>query len=157
MFSRIFKYRILTLLHSNDSIFWLLLFPILLSVLFNLALKDAMSGEAFENIHIAVIDDENFRNEVVMKNILEAVSVEDESAADDNTMFMVRYVDTTEAEALLESEEIDGYIYFWQGSHLVIRENGISQTIIKTFLDIAEQKKDIFQTMLEKNNGSYNY
>ena len=46
MFSRIFKYRILTLLHSNDSIFWLLLFPILLSVLFNLALKDAMSGEA---------------------------------------------------------------------------------------------------------------
>ncbi len=154
MFSRIFKYRILTLLHSNDSIFWLLLFPILLSVLFNLALKDAMSGEAFENIHIAVIDDENFRNEVVMKNILEAVSVEDESAADDNTMFMVRYVDTTEAEALLESEEIDGYIYFWQGSHLVIRENGISQTIIKTFLDIAEQKKDIFQTMLEKNNGS---
>lgn len=154
MFSRIFKYRILTLLHSNDSIFWLLLFPILLSVLFDLALKDTMSGEAFENIDLAVIDDENFRSETVMKNILEAVSVTDKTAADENTMFTVRYVKTAEAEELLETGEIDGYIYFLQGSHLVIRENGINQTIIKTFLDIAEQKKDIYQTMAENNNGS---
>ncbi|MCI8669552.1 MAG: ABC transporter permease [Lachnospiraceae bacterium] len=157
MFSRIFKYRILTLLHSNDNIFWLLLFPILLSVLFNLALKDTMTGEAFENIPIAVIDDENFRNEVVMKSILETVSVTDEAAADEKTMFTVRYVGTTEAEELLETGKIDGYIYFLQGSHLVIRENGISQTIIKTFLDITEQKKDIYQTMLENNNGSISW
>lgn len=153
MFSRIFKYRILTILHSKDNIFWLLLFPILLSVLFNLALKDAMSGTAFENIPIAVIDDGNFKDETVMKSILEKVSVTDESPADEDTMFIIRYVEKSEAETLLDAEEIDGYIYFEQGSHLVIRENGINQTIIKTFLDIAEQKIDIYQTMLEKNNG----
>ena len=36
----------------------------------------------------------------------------------------------------------------------MIKENGINQTVIKTFLDIAEQKKEIYKTMLEKNNGS---
>lgn len=154
MFSRIFKYRIRMILHSNDSIFWLLLFPVLLSVLFNLALKDTMSGESFQNINIAVIDDENFRSETVMKSILEEVSVTEGAAADENTMFVIRHVGTEEAEALLDNEEVDGYIYFQQGSHLVIKENGINQTVIKTFLDIAEQKKEIYKTILEKNNGS---
>ncbi len=153
MFSRLFKYRILTILRSKDSIFWVLLFPIILSILFNLALKDAMTGKKFENIEIAVIEDENYKNETIIKSIMETVSVTDKKQADDNTMFIVRYTGIEEAEELLEQEKIAGYIYFDSGSHLVIQENGIEQTIIKTFLDIAEQKMDIYRTMLEQNNG----
>lgn len=153
MFCRIFKYRILTIVRSKDSIFWLLFFPMILSILFNMALRDIMSGESFKNIQIAVIDDENYRNETVMKNIMETVSVTDKEQADDNTLFIVRYSGVEEAERMLEQGEIEGYIYFDAGSHLVIQENGISQTIIKTFLDIAEQKLDIYKTMLEQNNG----
>ncbi len=153
MFSRIFRYRILTILRSKDNIFWLLLFPILLSIFFNLALKDAMSGDVFENIHIAVINDENYEKETVMKSILQAVSVTDESESSENTMFTVQYIGIDEAEALLDTDKIAGYIYFDEGSHLVIRENGIPQTIIKTFLDIAEQKTDTFCNLMEQNQG----
>lgn len=150
MFSQIAKYRFLGHLRSKESIFWLLLFPIILSVLFYAALSDITQAEKFEKIRIAVVDDEGFEKENIMHSIIEGVSMN--SAADDK-LFFTQYVNREEAEKLLENDEIKAYVYFDGECNVVLKENGADQTFVKKFFDIAIQKEQLMSAIMEDNNG----
>lgn len=153
MFSQIMKYRFLCQIRSKESIFWLLVFPIILSVLFQAALSDITKGEKFELVNIAVVLDEEYDDEI-MQQIISYVSAETEENATEHTLFITKYVSKDEAEKLLSDEKIAGYIYVDDNKfNLAINENGVKQTIIKTFLDIAIQKKQVLNDIMEKNNG----
>lgn len=154
MFSEIMKYRLLCQIRSKESIFWLLLFPIILSILFQAALSDINKGEKFELVNIAVVSDEAFEGDEIMKQIISSVSAGTKAGATSNTLFITKYVSKEEAENMLSEEKIAGYIYVEDESfNLAINENGIEQTIIKTFLDVAIQKKQVFIDIIEQNNG----
>lgn len=154
MFSEIMKYRFLCQIRSKESIFWLLVFPIILSILFQAALSDITKGEKFELVNIAVVRDEAFDGDEIMQQIISSVSAGTKESATENTLFITKYVSKDEAEKLLSDEKIAGYIYVENnGFNLAINENGVEQTIIKTFLDIAIQKEQVLNDIMEKNNG----
>lgn len=153
MFSEMMKYRLLCQIRSKESIFWLLLFPIILSILFQAALSDITKGEKFELVDIAVVKDEAYNGDEIMQQIISSVSAGSEAEATEDTLFITKYVSKEEAERMLSEEKIAGYIYVEnEAFNLEINENGVEQTIIKTFLDIAIQKKQVLTDIIEQNN-----
>lgn len=153
MFSEMMKFRLLSQLRSKESIFWLLLFPIILSILFQAALSDITKGEKFNLVPVAVVDDETYYRDDIIPQIISSVSADTKKNVTEHTLFLTQYVSAGEAEELLDEEKIAGYIYAEDdGYYLVINENGVEQTIIKTFLDIALQKKQVLTDIAEQDS-----
>ena len=90
-----------------------------------------------------MVEDDEYQAEQVMPSLISSVSAKTEESATEDTLFITTYTSTAkEAEQLLTDEKIAGYIYVQDGGfHLKTNENGVGQTIIKTFLDIAIQKE----------------
>lgn len=154
MYKNLIKSRLLCSLRAKDSVFWLLLFPILLSILFYAGLSNVLKGESFELVNVAVVKDAAYDQEMVMPNIISSVSADSKSAATKDTLFVTKYVSQDEAEKLLKDKKVSAYIYFEDGCHVVMSKNGMEQTIVKKFLDVAEQKTKVIQDIIEKNNGA---
>ena len=74
MFAHIFKYRMKCLLKDKETMFWTLLFPLALGIFFNLAFSGIGKGETFQTIPVAVVDNEEYRNDTVFQTILQEVS-----------------------------------------------------------------------------------
>ena len=60
MFKHIFINRLKMLLRTKATIFWTLVFPIILATFFNLAFGNLAEEEKFEPFNIAVIQNENY-------------------------------------------------------------------------------------------------
>lgn len=154
MFSQMIKYRFLCQLRSKESIFWLLFFPMILSVMFYAGLRDIANGEKFEAVDIAVVDDAEFEKEKVMASIIENVSADDKESVDSDKIFVTQYVSKEEAEKLLDDNKVSAYIYFNGECNVVFKKNGTKQTIVKKFFDIAIQKEKLFTEVARENNGN---
>lgn len=154
MFSQMIKYRFLCQLRSKESIFWLLFFPMILSVMFYAGLRDIANGEKFEAVDIAVVDDAEFEKEKVMASIIENVSADDKESVDSDKIFVTQYVSKEEAEKLLDDNKVSAYIYFNGECNVGFKKNGTKQTIVKKFFDIAIQKEKLFTEVARENNGN---
>lgn len=130
MFKHIFITRLKCLLREKSLVFWTLIFPIALGTFFNLAFSNLESAELFEPIDIAVIDNEEFKQDQNFKTVLDSLSNDSE-----NKIFNIIYTNEEEAKKLLSDSKISGYIHIEENIKLVISNNGFNQTIIKTFLD----------------------
>ena len=67
MFWHSFKYAFRTLLKSRAMMFWTLIFPFILAILFNMAFARLHDYDVFEAFDVAVVDDENFRDSEIFK------------------------------------------------------------------------------------------
>lgn len=138
MFFHNFKYAVKTLFQNKTLLFWTFAFPIILGTLFQMAFQDIESSETLDTIDIAII--ENHENDV-LKNILEEISIGDKK------LFSITYEPLKEAEKLLEDQKISGYFILSENIKLVIKENGIDQTILKTVTEEILEKEDIIQKL----------
>lgn len=154
MFSQMIKYRFLCQLRSKESIFWLLFFPMILSVMFYAGLRDVTSGEKFEAVDIAVVDDAEFEKEKVMASIIGNVSADNKESVGSDKIFVTQYVSKEEAEELLDDNKVSAYIYFNGECNVVFKKNGTEQTIVKKFFDTAIQKEKLFTEVAKENNGN---
>lgn len=151
MFNHLFLNRIKYYARSKSILFWIIVFPICLSIFFQLGLTNILDGEEFEKIDIAVVQDQAYTDDAMFGEILKSV------ANGDDAMFNVSYVNKDEADELLKASKISGYIYVDGNDNndekLVVKENGTSQTIIKEFMDVAKQKIAAVTYIYSKNNG----
>jgi len=147
MFAHIYLYRLKCIVRDKQVVFWTLLFPILLAVLFEMAFSNITKGEVFKEIKIAVVDNEAFRKDIHFQEALKAVSTE----ADGSRLFDIRYASKEDCINLLKDGEIEGYIYCENGIHLEIKNNGLNETIIKSFLDDYQQTAATLQTVMAQN------
>lgn len=136
MFKHLFINKIKILLKNKAMLFWTLIFPFVLGTFFQLALGNV--GEAFEMniIPIAVVDNQYYQDNEVLKEVISNLSEKN-----DNQLFDTVYVSQNKAEQLLHNEEIDGYILLKENDNpqMVVKTNGINQTIIKSVLDEYSQ------------------
>lgn len=148
MFKHLFINKMKVLLRNKAMLFWTLIFPFVLATFFQLALGNV--GEAFkmEIIPIAVVDNQYYQKDEILKGVISNLSQETE-----NQLFDTRYVAENEAAKLLDSEEIDGYILLKEDSNpqMVVKKNGINQTIIKSVLDEYYQMSASTTQMLNYN------
>lgn len=141
MFFHNYRYRMKCILRDRQLMFWTFLFPILLATLFNLALSNISSAENFSNINVAVIQNDELDRNPTFKNAVEHA----------DHLFAVQYVSLDEAKNLLNDNKITGYLSFNPDLQLIVKQSGINQTIIKSFIDDYQQTTSTLSTIAALN------
>ncbi len=124
--THIFKYRLKILLSDKITMFWTLVFPMVLAGLFSLAFAQLGAGERFAPIDTALVDsggDEAF------------VSIMESLAQGDDRLFNLVRATESEARELLAAGEVHGVIATGTPLRLIINESGFAASILKSFVD----------------------
>ncbi|HHU75857.1 MAG TPA: ABC transporter permease [Firmicutes bacterium] len=131
MFGHVFSYRLKCLLRNREQVFWTLLFPLLLATFFYFAFGHLTSErEKFETVKVAVIDNQAYREEVHLQQMLAALSTEGEGQ-----MLELTVTDEAEAEKLLEEGAVAGIVTAGESVGLTVKQSGLKQSILKAVLD----------------------
>lgn len=155
MFIHNFKYSFKTLFKNKMLIFWTFAFPIILGTLFNMAFKDIENSERLDIIDIAIVDNEQFNNNKIYKEVFDNLSDKN----NEERLFNIEYVTKEEANKLLEEEEISGYLVYEDSFKITVKTSGINETILKTVTEEIKQNEIMMNnlTKIEIQNGNYNY
>lgn len=162
MFIHNFKYTIKTLLKNKALIFWTFAFPIILGTFFNMAFSNIENSESFKSFDIAVVENKNYEDYEYYKNALNSISEENS----DNKIFNIKYLTKEDALDALESDEIYGIITFQNKPEVIVKSNGINETILETVTEeIREQivlSKDLIENKIKniistENNMELDY
>lgn len=157
MFIHNLKYTIKILFKNKLLIFWTFAFPIILGLLFNMAFSNIEKDEMLKVFSIAVVSNDNSKEQEIYKETLEKLST------GDARLFNLKYVDEEEANRLLDESEIEGYVVISDDVKVVIKENGSNQTIIKFVIQEIKQNKKIVEDLSlkeiekETSNGNYSF
>ncbi len=136
MFLRLFLYNIKRQLRTKELMFWNLCFPIILGTLFVVTLGGSM--EKTENFHtVSVAYVAEGENDSVFSSLLETLEEEE------NPLLKVTETNMEEGKQLLEKEEVKGVFVDKDGElQLYVKQEGISQSILKLVLDQYQQRKE---------------
>ena len=128
MFTHNFKYTFKTLLKNKALIFWTFAFPIILGTFFNMAFSNITKSEKLDIIKIAIVDNEDFKNNEIFSEAFKTLSDEKNS----DQLFETKYVNEDKAKNLLDDDKIDGYMKLVDDNpSIVVSKSGINQTIFK--------------------------
>lgn len=128
MFIHNFKYTLKTLFGNKMLIFWTFAFPIIMATFFNLAFSNIENSEKLSMIDIAIVENEDFKNNKILKESFKTLSDEENK----DRLFSLKYVEESKAKELLENDEITGYLKLEENKpKVVIKTNGINATILK--------------------------
>lgn len=148
MFKHLFMNKMKVLLKNKEMLFWSLIFPFILGTFFQLALGNVGEAYEMEIIPIAVVDNQYYQDDKTLKEVISSLSKENE-----NQLFNTVYVSESEAQKLLDNEKVDGYILLNENNNpqMIIKTNGINQTIIKSVLDEYYQISSSTTKMINYN------
>ncbi|NLE24767.1 MAG: ABC transporter permease [Clostridiaceae bacterium] len=145
MFAHIFNYRLKCLLRDKTTVFWTFAFPLILAVFFQLAFSNIGSEEIFRAIDIAVVDDLQYQEDQYFKLAL------DEASNGDSRLFNLTVTTAEEAQRLLDENLIKGYITVDTPIKLVVKGSGLSQSIIKSYIDNYSQTFAAVSTIIQND------
>ena len=148
MFKHLFINKMKVLLKRKEMLFWTLIFPFVLGAFFYIALSNVGKDFNLEIIPIAIVDNEYYRQDDILNEVITSLSKEDK-----NQLFNTVYVSESKAKKLLNEEKIDGYILIneYNNPQMIVKTNGISQTIIKSVLDEYYQMTNTTTKMINYN------
>lgn len=148
MFRHLFINKLKILLKNKTMLFWTLVFPFVLGTFFQLALGNVGDMYEMEIIPIAIVDNEHYYKDEIFKSVISSLSEDGE-----NKLFDTVYVDETEANSLLNDNKIDAYIIIDEDNNpeMVVKENGINQTIVKGVLDEYYQMSSVTNQLVNYN------
>lgn len=148
MFGLLFKNKLKILLRNKSMLFWTLIFPFILATFFQIALSNVGESYEMEAFSIAVVQNENYENNQTLKLVVENLSKEGE-----NQIFKTSYISKDEAENRLKESEIEGYIIVDEKNNpqIVIKSNGLNQTIMKSVLDEYNQLSKVAEESIQYN------
>ncbi len=143
-----YKYALKILFKNKMLIFWTFAFPLILGTLFQMAFSDIEKEEKLQTIPIAIVKLSSDQNSMVPE-IFEHLKNGEES------MFDISYQDEKGAKELLEDKKIDGYLILSEPLKLVVKENGINQTVLKFVTEEILETEEIMKNvvMLEMNKA----
>lgn len=147
MFLHNFKYTFKVLLKKKSIIFWTIMWPLILGTMFQLAFANISDSEKLDTINLGVVDNNEFKEDVVLSSTLKAMGDKD----NESYLFDITYGDDEKINNLLEDKKIDGYILKDDNTKVIIKENGINQTIIKYVVDEIYEYQELATTIIENN------
>jgi ABC-2 type transport system permease protein len=130
--------RVKILLRSKGNLFWTFVFPLCLGLFFHMGFGNLTSRPTFASVDVFIASD---------KTDLELVAnMKAAEYAPGEPLFIVNEeYNLEELETLLQEEKLTGYIFSEEGKiNYRINENGLSQTITKSFLDEYLQATSFF-------------
>lgn len=137
MYFHLFKYKLIQLFHTKEIIVWMFLFPIALGTFFYMGFGNLLKdNDDFEPIPVAVVEttEDNQRDPEqisaqILKNVIKELSKETE-----DQFFISTWTKENKAKKLLEKGSVDGVIYVSKKPKLLVKENGLNQSILNGFL-----------------------
>lgn len=143
MFFHNFKYSLKNAFRQKEFSFWILAFPIILGTFFYVAFNSMYEKESmFNKIPVAIV--ENTENTAFKEVIKELSSGED-------AMFDSKFTDSQTALDMLKTNDISGIINVDSELSLTVSNDGIKQTIIKSFLDQYQIRESIITDTVNNN------
>ena len=159
-----FKYAFLTTIRNKSQLFWTLLFPILLGTLFHFAFNSIIENtESFSQIPVAIVTLEEGE---VSDSFIEMAK---QLSGSDEPLIKPQYIDSEQAEKLLQNGEIEGIFYISNniddsGIRLVVSEEGLNASVLKTISDsylqtfstvsnIARTRPDLISQVIAEINS----
>ena len=141
MFIRDFLYTIKIMVRGRVSIFWTLVFPLLLATFMYMAFGNIYEqDEMFSNIKVAVVTEDESANG--LNYMLDALS------DGDDALLSVTRMSESDAEKSLAEEEVEGIIYT-DDVKLTVAESSVNASILETVLSEYKQYehalKDIYK------------
>lgn len=128
MFFHILKYKLIHLFHNKETTGWVFLFPIALGTLFYLGFGNLLTdNDTFEPIPIAAVSMQE--DETSLKQVVNLLSQDAE-----DQLLSTTWTTKKEAEKLLNEGTIDGILFVRESPSLTIKENGLNQSILSSFL-----------------------
>lgn len=145
MFLHNFKYTLKTLFRKKSLIFWTFAFPLLMATFFNMAFANIIEDEQLKIIDIAIIENNEFNNNMLYKETFKTLS--DKNNKDQ--LFNIKYITKEKADKLLENGKIEGYLELNNNEpKLTFKSNGINQTIFKYVVDEIHDTEKLIATMM---------
>lgn len=148
MSAHIFTTRLKCLLRDRQTIFWTLMFPLILGTFFNLSLSNLNKSETFQPIDIAVINDAGYQQNNDFKSVLENIST------GSDRLFNLTAASKQDADKLLNDGEIKGYITVGADIGMTVNDSGLSQNIIKSFLDSYKKTSSVTKSIITQDPSS---
>ncbi len=132
MFFHILRYGVRSLLRDKVFLFWSVSFSFVLATFMYLAFGDIFeTTEKFDPIPVAVVEE---RKNQVLDEVLESLSEKGE-----NQVLQLTRAEEEEAQKLLEEEKVTAILYENINAHLVVRENGMEESILQMLLSRVKQ------------------
>lgn len=149
MFLHNFKYTLKTLFRKKSLIFWTFAFPVLMATFFNMAFANIIEDDQLKIIDIAIIDNNEFNNNMLYKETFKTLS--DKNNKDQ--LFNIKYITKEKADKLLEKGKIEGYLELNNNEpKLTFKSNGINQTILKYVVDEIHDTEKLIASMMMTND-----
>lgn len=146
MFANIYKHRLLCSVRSLDVLVWTWIFPFMLATLFHFAFANLDASDTFQPIRTAVIHNTSYAQNVPFRDALESLAAGGEHQMIDLTVVSSEQ----EADDLLKSAAVVGYITPGDPPKLTVRESGLEQSILQSFLDAYQQQYDAIDNIAAK-------
>lgn len=146
MFIHNLKYSLKTLIKNKSLIFWTFAFPLILGTFFNLAFSDIESNEKLDIIDIAIVNNENFNNNLALKKSFQVLS----DANSEEQIFNTQYVTLEEAKNLLENGDITGYLIMEEEPTVVVASSGINETVFQEVTSEIVENNKLIENLAEE-------
>jgi ABC-2 type transport system permease protein len=112
-------------------------------------LSNLHSFDTYSPISVAVVDNEAYRSDSYFQSVLDSVSADNPDASD--KLFHIAVTTADQAEESLKNNEISGYLLLDDTVHVVVKDSGLNQTILKAFVDSYLQVGSAYTTILQEN------
>lgn len=160
MFLHSVKYAFKGIVRERTGVFWACLFPFVMATLFHVSFGH-INDEQYYEIAVGLVQGEASLEYTYFRQVLETVENEE-----GGKLFAVKELSEKKAAKLLEEEKLSGYFVADKELSLVVRENGIDQTILSTFLEsycqqasilseVAKEQPKQLETAAGKLNGEH--
>lgn len=144
MFIHQFKYSLKTLFRNKSLIFWTFAFPLILATFFYMAFSNITESEKLDIIKIAIINDQEFRENQEFKAAFKKLGGQDNK----NRLFKVFYTTEKKAKELLAGDQVIGYLKLINKEpKLTFNNNGIDQTIFKYVVEEISQTSKMIRSL----------
>lgn len=147
----IYKTRLKVLLRTKVLIFWTLIFPIVLGTLFNVAFSNIMESEKFNPIKVGIVQNDNYSNLAGLETMINGISQDN----DDQVLDVSYYKTEDDVKEALEANEIKGYYIVTDDIDIVVKKNGMEETIMKYVVDSYNQTYSVITNIIMFNAGQY--
>lgn len=151
MFFHNFKYTLKILFQNKMLLFWTYAFPIILGTFFMMAFSNIEKSETLDIIDIAIVDNEEFRNNILLKNTFDILG----DSSNENYLFDIEYVDEDTAKTMLAEEDIVGYIVCSPSLKVVVKQSGVNETILKQTVESVETTGKMVTTSVLLESSRY--
>lgn len=149
MFIRDFLYTIKIMMRAKVSIFWTLVFPILLATFMYMAFGNIYEqDEMFRNIKVAVVTEDESANG--LNYMLDAL------AEGDDALLSVTRMSESDAEKSLADAEVEGIIYT-DDVKLTVAESSVNASILETVLSEYKQYEHALKDIYKDGIGLQQY